>query len=313
MDKTTELKPIEHDEYISLRVSGNQMTKSEGYNLEYVLTSLNSTESMIKKSYLHIKGGTRFTKEDKQYLNLKIMEFKEGSLIYDLMAVYSDIIIPTIPVIAGNKELIWTSIKASYEFLKTKISAAKEGKELVVNQTTDTGGANVSIHNVTDSTVEVNIYPGIDKLANNLAADFYNLAKKVDGEQLEAIEFTNTVNNEQIYLTTEDRELFSKSTYTEDSIVKVSGKVYGSDYLSKTGKIEIIETSDPNLVCGETYPFKGENKLGTESTWKQMYLEKQTYFCKKRIEINTTKDPIINVLELIIVDIDNQMENVELV
>ena len=44
-----------------------------------------------------------------------------------------------------------------------------------------------------------------------------------------------------------------------------------------------------------------------------MYLEKQTYFCKKRIEINTTKDPIINVLELIIVGIDNQVENVELV
>lgn len=313
MDKTTELKPIEYDEYISLRVSGNQMTKSEGYKLEYVLTSLNSTESMIKKSYLHIKGGTRFTKEDKQYLDLKIMEFKEGSLIYDLMAVYSDVIIPTIPVIAGNKELIWSSIKASYEFLKTKISAAKEGKELVVSQTTDTGGANVSIQNITDSTVEVNIYPGIDKLANNLAPDFYNLAKKVDGEQLESIEFTNTVNNEQIYLTTEDRELFSKSTYTEDSIVKVSGKVYGSDYISKTGKIEIIETSDPNLVCGKTYPFKGENKLGTEGTWKQMYLEKQTYFCKKRIEINTTKDPIINVLELIIVGIDNQVENVELV
>lgn len=127
---------------------------------------------------------------------------------------------------------------------------------MVVSQTTDTGGANVSIQNITDSTVEVNIYPGIDKLANNLAPDFYNLAKKVDGEQLESIEFTNTINNEQIYLTTEDRELFSKSTYTEDSIVKVSGKVYGSDYISKTGKIEIIETSDPNLVCGKTYPLK---------------------------------------------------------
>ncbi len=43
------------------------------------------------------------------------------------------------------------------------------------------------------------------------------------------------------------RELFSKSTYTEDSIVKVSGKVYGSDYISKTGKIEIIDRKSTRL------------------------------------------------------------------
>lgn len=43
-----------------------------------------------------------------------------------------------------------------------------------------------------------------------------------------------------------------------------------------------------------------------------MFLEEKTYFCKKRIEINTTKNPIISVLELIIIDLDKKQEVYEL-
>ncbi|MGX7245254.1 hypothetical protein ACWOC1_10395 [Enterococcus quebecensis] len=58
-----EHNPVSYKENISLRVAGNQMQKSEGYNLEYVLTSLNLTESMIKKHTYILKVGKDIPKK----------------------------------------------------------------------------------------------------------------------------------------------------------------------------------------------------------------------------------------------------------
>ncbi|OEG18871.1 hypothetical protein RV12_GL001572 [Enterococcus quebecensis] len=239
---------------------------------------------------------------------MKLMNVEEGSLIAGLKIAYSDIIVPAIPLIIENKEIIWNSIKSSYEFLKAKITAAKEGKELTITQTTDTGGNNFLVKDVSDSTVNIYVYPGVDRLADELSPEFASMAKMVDGDQISSVEFTNSDTHDDFKFTPEDKELFSRQTYTEDSVITITGKIYGGDFKSQSGKIDVISSSDFNVVSGDMYPFKINGNLDTEETWKEMFLEEKTYFCKKRIEINTTKNPIISVLELIIIDFDTKQE-----
>ena len=298
-------EPIFHEESLSVRLSGNHMRKNEGYNLDIILTSLGALESIAKKTYLHSKGATRFTKEDDNNFSIRLMEVKEGSFISDLKFMYSDIILPMIPFVVENKEIIWSSLKTTYDYLKTKISATKEGKSVIVNQTTDLGGTNINVSNVNNSTVHIDIYPGIVDLANKVAPDFANITKLTDGQKIDSVELIDDDNeSDRIVITSADRELFSKSTYTDDNIFSLRGKIVKGDYKNLRGQIEVFETEADLIEIGTIYNFKVNNNLNAEEEWRQMFLEEKSYYCKKRIEVNPTKEKMIEIIEVIIVDWD---------
>lgn len=298
-----EIKALEHFEEITLRVSGEEMKKSEGYNLEYVLKTLKLTDNIIKKSYLHSQGKDRFTQQDKELFSVRLKDIEEGSLITQLQIVYSDMIIPMIPIVVENRELIWKSVKASYEFLKAKVGAAKEGKEFKVNQVTDSGGSNFSLSHINDSTINVNVFPGIENLAQKIAPDIIDMAKIVDGSNIDSVEVTDQQAG-VLSITPVERELFKTQTYTQDGLFNVKGKIIDSNFMNLSGRIEITQENDEEFLCGDVYPFKVSSNLHSEESWKEMFLEEKEYFCKKRIEINPAKEPMTKIIELIIVDLN---------
>lgn len=305
-------EPIYHCEKFSIKLSGNEMEKSKGYNLAPILTTLNSFEKITKKTYLHNKGTTRFTQEDENNFSIRLHEVKEGSFLSTFTIAYSDVIIPMIPLIMDNKELIWSSLKTSYDFLKAKISAEKEGKTLQINQTTDLNGNNISVNHVNNSTVNINVYPGIPDLATKIAPDIAAVTKLVDQENVSQIRFSSedkTSEDEFIQITSEDKELFSTKTYTEDYTFSLRGKIVDGDYTNLKGQIEVFETDSKLIEVGDIYKFKVNDNLNGEENWKQMFLENRPYYCKQRIEINPMREKSIKIIEIIIVDWDKKNWN----
>lgn len=301
-------EPLFHVEKINIRISGDEMNKDDGYNLAHILKALNSFESVAKKTYLYTKGTTRFVKEDEDNFSVRLMDVTEGSFVSQLQVVYSDIVIPMIPIVIENREIIWNSLKASYEFLKAKITANKEGKEVEINQTTDLGGNNINISNVSDSKIIIYAHPELPELAEKISPELAAITKMIDGDKVSGVQIANYTDDsvvDTIDLTTDDRDLFTKSTYTEDNIFLLRGKIVDGDYTNLNGRIEVIQSETDSIAVGDIYRFKVSERLKAEDKWRQMFLEEKPYYCKKRIEVNPVKNEI-NVIELIIVDWDEQ-------
>lgn len=113
---------------LSVRVSGPEMQASKGYDLDSVIGALQDSQALIRKTYLTSQGRVRFTSKDYDNFQIKLKEWREGSLWSDLELVYSSVILPTIPFVVDNREFIWESIKDSYTFLKAKLTAKSKGR-----------------------------------------------------------------------------------------------------------------------------------------------------------------------------------------
>ena len=123
-----ENKGVTGSQTMTFRVSGNEMTKKTGYNLDYVIEAFSNADNLIKKTYLALNDRERFMEHDAEKLTVRLTEIKEGSLLSELCIQYQSIIAPAMPFIISNQDFIMETIKDSYEFLKAKISAKKEGK-----------------------------------------------------------------------------------------------------------------------------------------------------------------------------------------
>jgi hypothetical protein len=84
------------------------------------------------------------------------------------------------PFIISNQDFIMETIKDSYEFLKAKISAKKEGKTVDVIQKADASGINI---NNNSGTVVITTPQGLPNVADKLNTPLTELAQSVDGKK----------------------------------------------------------------------------------------------------------------------------------
>lgn len=189
--------PVNYIEDIQIRISGQQMNKAEGYNLSEVLATLSSFESASKKVYLSLVGKSKFSYEDNEDFTIRLMDVREGSFLSECKIIYSSVIIPLVPVVVENKEVIWNTVKASYDFLKAKLSAKREGKEVSVNQTASEQGVNVYVDLNTGDNLTINVYPGIPEQALKLVPEFTRISKQIDGQKVNSIEISSSEKSEQ--------------------------------------------------------------------------------------------------------------------
>lgn len=189
--------PVNYIEDIQIRISGQQMNKAEGYNLSEVLATLSSFESASKKVYLSLVGKSKFSYEDNEDFTIRLMDVREGSFLSECKIIYSSVIIPLVPVVVENKEVIWNTVKASYDFFKAKLSAKREGKEVSVNQTASEQGVNVYVDRNTGDNLTINVYPGIPEQALKLVPEFTRISKQIDGQKVNSIEISSSEKSEQ--------------------------------------------------------------------------------------------------------------------
>lgn len=295
---------------IRLRITGDEMNAEKGYKLDSVLISLANFEKLVNKTYLHINDRDRFRESDSDNISIRLMEVREGSFLSEMVIQYENVILPLIPIaplVLDNREMIWGAIKSSYEFIKAKTTAMKEGKEVVVTQTANDNGININENN---GTVNITVNNGIPELAEKLKPEFNSIAKTIDGDSVASVELSEQMHDEtrnQLSLDSTDKDLFKISTFTQDEEVAINGKIIDGNYAYQNGRIRV--TNSVTVPDGE-YKFTVAEKLHAEDKWREMFLLERPYYCKKRVEFDPS-NPTLKILELIITDWDeDQWEDV---
>lgn len=285
---------------IELRISGEEMNKQKGYELSTVLDSLQAFENMVTKTYLTASGKDRLSDHDKDNLKIRIVDIREGSFVSAMTILWEQTILPITPLIVENGSMIWNAITTAYEFLKVKIKAEKEGKNVEVTQTITDGGINTSIVNSHHVTIYVD--PGIPDLSNKLLPEFKRISKNIDGQNIEKVEI-GEANSEDGNVVIDERtkQLFSKQTLTVDQEITIIGKVVNGDFLKQKGKIQISSAPSP-IEEGVVYNFTAKDRLNNEQIWQEMFLREKEYLCKYRIEMDPQNLSLTNVIEIVMID-----------
>lgn len=285
---------------VTFRVSGNEMTKKIGYNLDYVIEAFSNADNLIKKTYLALNDKERFMEHDAEKLTVRLTEVKEGSLLSELCIHYQSIIAPAMPFIISNQDFIMETIKDSYEFLKAKISAKKEGKTVDVIQKAGTSGINI---NNNTGTVVITTPQGLPNVADKLNTPLTELAQSVDGKKITGIEIgAQDTKSANIRLDAKDKDIFGGTTVTTDDEFQFSGKIISGNYETNRGRIEISSSEHDDLEAGQTYSVEINPELHAEETWKEMFLTDRPYYGKCTYQRN--QEGTFKVQKLIITDWD---------
>lgn len=295
-----ENKGVTGSQTITFRVSGNEMTKKTGYNLDYVIEAFSNADNLIKKTYLALNDRERFMEHDAEKLTVRLTEIKEGSLLSELCVQYQSIIAPAMPFIISNQDFIMETIKDSYEFLKAKISAKKEGRAVDVVQKAGTNVVNI---NNNSGTVVITTPQGFPNVADKLNQPLTELAQSVDGKKITGIDIgTQKTTSSNIHLDVKDKDIFSGTTVTTDNEFQFSGKIISGNYETNRGRIEISSSENTDLEVGQAYSAEINPELHAEKTWKEMFLTDRPYYGKCTYQKN--QEGTFKVQKLIITDWD---------
>ncbi|MCV3318976.1 hypothetical protein [Pediococcus pentosaceus] len=275
----TEKKGLSGSQKLQVHVSGPEMNKSKGYKLDDVISSLQDVQNLINKTYLALNDRRRFTDKNSEKIVLRVDDFKEGSLIADLNIVYSDIVVPIMPIVASNPDFFIDVIKNAYKFLKTKLKAESEGKEVQTVINNESTAVNVMNNN---GTIVINSPQGMDQVASSLQPEFTKLAQNIDTTGVSNISLSSLSNNDvsnSLELNQEDRRIFSGNVMTSDDIYTIIGKITSGNFETNSGRILIIESNTDAIAKGQTYNVTINKELHAEERWKEMFLSERPYYC----------------------------------
>lgn len=294
---------------ISFRVSGDEMTHDRGYQLDYVLSSLENVQDLITKTYLALNERQRFTESDGEKLIVRLKEVQEGSLWTLLQVDYNSLIVPATAFIAANPDFVLSTIKDSYSFLKAKFKAEKEGKAVHVEQKAEAGS--MAIHdsfNGDNQTINIVIPAGMDKVAEQLQPQFSKMTENIDGKKVKSISIGDSLSSsgsdEPIKFDINDKEVFSGKTFLSEDEFQILGKITSGNFETNRGRIEIVQSDSDELIIGRVYTAVIDEELHAEEVWKQMFLTKRPYYCKCRY--NKASNGQLKLKEVIITDWDNE-------
>lgn len=287
---------------MSVRIAGKGLDPEKGYDLDAVLESLQSVDNLVKKTYLAAYGRSRFTDNDAEKIDVKLKTWRKGSLWSDLVIGFNTVVLPSLPYVVENKEFIWESIKGSYEFLKAKLTAEKEGKTVTINQ--EAGNTGMSVINTGNSQVTINVSQGLPQVAEAVQPAIQELTSKINDKSTSTISIVKNPNSvapaEKIELDSKDKDTFGLGTFTSDQDVAIVGKIIAGNYDTNSGKIEITKSATHDIKEGTTYRLKIDKELHAEEKWKEMFLTVKPYFCRYTLG-GSSRDKVI---EIIITDWD---------
>lgn len=284
------MENTDSEQLFTLRISGDELNKEDGYNLRYILKTFSSVENLVDKTYLHSQDRVQMTKSDKENISVRLLEVKEGSFVADFVIQMNDYLLPIIPLIAENPVQIWEAIKNSYTYIKTIMQAKQEGKEVAVTLDNNQNGIQVSNSGSGDvnfGDIHITVNPAIHSLSSKTAPVFSQLSNNVDGSSVQSIQLMDD-HQDNIEFTEYEKRLFKKKVYLDENIMELNGKIKVSNFESLTGRIEIYD-NDEDIIPG-TYRFHvDKDKFGNEEVWKDIYLDEKIFRCQKRITLDPSK------------------------
>ncbi|GIC70603.1 hypothetical protein [Fructobacillus tropaeoli] len=280
--------PKEYVESFSIRVAGKSMSSSDGYDIDGVISALNDAKSIVNKTYLALNNRERLTPNDKENLSVSIKGFKDGSLITDFQAFYTSVGIPVLAEVVNNSNVLWNTIKGSYDVLKARKKASDEGKEVKQEITENTGTIVAPIISGDNNTVTIQIPQYLEGVPEQLQPTFDKMSKSINNDGVSSISISSDgVDN--IELDAKDRDTFEDRTIELADEFKIEAKILNANYSSSKGTLLISKSATQYLKTDETYKFSMNEDLHAEEKWKEMFLSVKPYYCKVKISSRTNQ------------------------
>ncbi|MFL0312257.1 hypothetical protein ACJI92_02305 [Streptococcus pyogenes] len=271
----------EDEKRIALHISGEAMDDDKGYELKYLIKSLQSFEKISEKTYLFLINESRMTAENANDFKVYISDIRPGSFKADVILFCKTYILPLVPIVGDHGDLVWECILNSFDFLKKVSAAKKEGKSVHIENNGDK--AIVIVNNGNNVTINNYEYPSyVPELGSHLAPHFAELAKVIN-PKIESVNFGSDVGD--LTLDSNNADLFKKRSYLTEENFEIVGEITVLNSHSYTGKIKI---SDNQSFDEGEYSFEVAKDLRFPEFLQSGVLHKVSYICCKKIVFDPT-------------------------
>lgn len=266
-------------------------------NLHYILDGLNNFVGAIEKTYLTLANKSRMTAKDREVLQLRTVDFKDGSFITDIslfvMAI-TELSLQSLPVL--TPEGIRDLFEWSFKYLEFILSKKDEGGGVVVH---NNGNGTVNVIQIDNDGNENEIIVVPDQaipLSNKTKGHFKKLSSLIDNEQgVDEINIYGSSSDTvpMIKIDNHKKELFSSEEKTDWEPFVIMGKIVKADGIEGTGKITIIESEDTEVFLNQEYYFHFFDKPN-EDEWANIFLKEVKFKVVKSVSFDTSK--LINIV-----------------
>lgn len=290
-DKSDELTSNVH-----FHISGNGFNPKSGYNLKYLLVSLNSVQNIIEKTYTFISEKERFTNADEANLQIKIKDIEPGSFQADLQILMGSVILPVTDMLQlNNPKQLWSLATQCYKYVHNLLKAKSKGEKVKVETNNSDGTVNI----INEGNGNVTVYPSIvPELSKKLTSNFNQLNGLIDNQgPVKEILIGNEKSNDNIIqVDKETSQYFVKQTSIDDEVQIVRGIIYKIDATKFTGNINVKNGNA--LIQPGKYKFSFIDKEEfTIDDIKNILMTETEFRClaKTRLDPSNLKEDVVEI------------------
>ncbi|EAH2713806.1 hypothetical protein D5L25_13715 [Listeria monocytogenes] len=257
MNEKHETKQSETQKVI-FNISGEYLSKSNGYNLYYLSEALSLFNEIVEKTYLLVENRQHMTEKDREKVFVTIHDIREGSFETDLFIHIRDTTFALLPLVSSlDPKTIWKMINEAYKYLKTVLKAKKEGERVYISNTESSEVINII--NSSSGKIVLNIHPDSLRLAERIVPQFAKMSNLVtDDEAVTNLSITDTSSEENISFDKSDKSLYERSTTWDQETLSFEGIIVTANGMTVSGKIKVEEGTEL-LPAGE-YPYEFMDK-----------------------------------------------------
>ncbi|MEE6635876.1 hypothetical protein [Limosilactobacillus pontis] len=290
-------------EDIHFHIRGNGFDPSDGYNLKYLLSSLNSVQNIIEKTYTFLSDKERFTNADEDNLKINIKDIKPGSFQADLQILMGSVVLPLTPLLQMNDpKQLWNLVTECYKYVHNLLKAKSKGEKLKVENSNSDGTITV----INKGSGNVTVYPAVvPELSKKLSPNFNQLNSLISNQgPVSDISICDSKNEDKIIQVDQGTsKYFVKQTSIDDEVQIVSGIIYKIDATKFTGNINVKKGNA--LIRSGKYKFSFIDKEEfTIDDIKDILMSETEFRClaKTKLDPSNLKE---DVVELKIMKIEN--------
>lgn len=290
-DKIDELTSNVH-----FHISGNGFDPENGYNLKYLLASLNSVQNIIEKTYTFISEKERFTNADEANLQIKIKDIKPGSFQADLQILMGSIILPVTDMLQlNNPKQLWILATQCYKYVHNLLKAKSKGEKVKV----ETNNSNGTVNIINEGNGNVTVYPAVvPELSKKLTSNFDQLNGLIDNQgPVKNILIGNENGNDNIIqVNKETSQYFVKQTSIDDEVQIIRGIIYKIDATKFNGNINVKNGNA--LIQPGKYKFSFIDKEEfTIDDIKDILMTETEFRClaKTRLDPSNLKEDVVEL------------------
>ncbi|RYD07194.1 hypothetical protein N752_01010 [Desulforamulus aquiferis] len=244
---------IQNDSLITFKMTGRQF--DDGFNLYYILRTLENFHTIIDKSYLTINNKKKMSEKDRDILRVRAFSFEKGSFItnisIDILAA-TQIVLPYFFSLTPNE--IWQLILQGYDYLTFVLKALSKNENIRIEPSGQDNQVNV-INGDNNQVIKINKQTLV--FVQKAVGDYENLVNNVNPKRgINQIQVFQQPDSKGINITDYEKKLFQGRTIVEKEPVTFIGKVYRIDGIDFRGRLIILKSTDSFLEIGKDYEYE---------------------------------------------------------